>query len=135
VFAPGPPPLNNDSAAAAQLIGYINQVRAQAGCGSLGENGSLDTAAVRHSNDMANHNFFSQMGSDGSTPGQRDAAAGMPSGRYGENIAQGGNAQQVLYGWMRDSSSTRQNMLNCGFATIGVGVDTQGWYWTADFGE
>jgi uncharacterized protein YkwD len=134
VFAPGPPALNNDSAAAAQLIGYLNQIRAHAGCGSLGENASLDTAAVLHSNDMANHNFFSQVGSDGSTPGQRDAAAGMPPGRYGENIAQGGNAQQVLSGWMRDDR-TRQNVLNCGFVAIGVGVDTQGWYWTADFGE
>ena len=52
----------------------------------------------------------------------------------GENIAQGQtSAQQVMTDWM-NSSGHRANILNCQFTAIGVGLNTNGWYWTQDFG-
>jgi uncharacterized protein YkwD len=132
-FGVNQPPLNNDSAAAGQLMSYLNEVRARARCGPLVESPSLDAAAVRHANDMADNHFFGQQGSDGSTPQQRDQLAGYPS-PYGEDNDRGGDARQVIYQWL-NNDSTRQNLLNCGLRAFGVGVDTQGWYWTADFGQ
>jgi uncharacterized protein YkwD len=35
--------------------------------------------------------------------------------------------------WM-ESSGHRANILNCSLTAIGVGLDTDGFYWTQDFG-
>jgi uncharacterized protein YkwD len=43
------------------------------------------------------------------------------------------SAEQVMKAWM-NSDGHRRNILNCGFTTIGVGLDTRGWYWTQNFG-
>jgi uncharacterized protein YkwD len=96
----------------------------------------LDNSAVAHSEDMSNNGSLSHNG-PGSTPfNRRIASYGYPGNSYlGENIAQGyTSAQQVFNAWMSDSGH-RDNILNCQFVAMGVGVDTQGWYWTQDFGS
>jgi uncharacterized protein YkwD len=35
--------------------------------------------------------------------------------------------------WM-ESDGHRRNILNCDLNAIGVGLDTDGWYWTQNFG-
>ena len=34
-----------------------------------------------------------------------------------------------------NSPGHRANILACGTTTIGVGLDTRGWYWTQNFGR
>lgn len=84
---------------------------------------------------MASRNYFSQTTPEGVRWDQREIAAGYPS-PGGENIDSGySSVDQLVQHWM-SSDSERRNVLNCGFTTMGAGLDTRGgWYWTADFGR
>ncbi|HEY1016990.1 MAG TPA: CAP domain-containing protein [Herpetosiphonaceae bacterium] len=127
----------------AQVIALTNQRRAAAGCRALNHSLELSAAASHHSQDMADHDFFSHTGSDGSTPEQRAAAAGYPGFLFGaENVAAGqATPEQVVAAWMA-SPGHRANILNCQFRAIGVGyaydpADRFGpyhHYWTQAFG-
>jgi uncharacterized protein YkwD len=128
-----------DSVEQAFLI-KINNYRASKGLGKLTATRSLNTAAYKHSLDMAKNRFFSHTGSNGSTPWQRMAAAGYNYNTpKAENIAAGQNtAEQVFNSWM-NSSGHNKNMLNPSFKAIGIGrVTLSGtpykYYWTTDFG-
>lgn len=129
---------------AAQVIALTNQERAAYGLPPLAANTALNTAAVRHSQDMATNNFFSHTGSDGSSPGQRITQAGYSWYTYGENIAAGySSPSSVVAAWM-GSAGHRANILNNCFQDIGVGYvydetdtypgGTWGYthYWTMD---
>lgn len=122
-----------------RVLELVNQHRATAGLSPLIRAAELDSAAQRHSNDMATNNFMSHTGSDGSTPGQRITAAGYSWTTYGENVAAGyTTADAVVTGWM-NSSGHRANILNGNFKEIGIAVvyragTTYGYYWTQDFG-
>jgi uncharacterized protein YkwD len=100
----------------------------------------LGRAAELHSQDQAARNVSSHDGSDGSSPGQRIAAAGYLAQAWGENVAwhsSDGSAQMAFSLW-RDSQLHRDTMLNATFQEIGVGrsQSTSGvWYWTADFAK
>jgi uncharacterized protein YkwD len=72
-----------------EVIALTNQQRALYGLPPLTANSALTSAAAVHSNDMADNNFFSHTGSDGSNPGQRISRAGYSYYTYGENIAAG----------------------------------------------
>jgi uncharacterized protein YkwD len=139
---PNPPPAAPSSqrpptspSAAEQVFQLVNNARADAGCDSVHEDSRLDNSAVAHSEDMANNGSLSHNG-PGSTPfNRRIASYGYTGNELGENIAEGyTSAQQVFNAWMSDSGH-RDNILNCQFVAMGVGVDTQGWYWTQDFGS
>ena len=128
--APPPPP---PASAADQVVALANEARAQAGCGPLRVDARITAAAQAHSDDMAANGYFSHDSLDGRSFADRLRAAGYPS-PGGENIAQGQrNAQSVHQAWM-NSSGHRANILNCGFTTIGVGVNQTAWTWTQDFG-
>lgn len=128
--APPPPP---PAGAADQVVALANEARAQAGCGPLRVDARITAAAQAHSDDMAANGYFSHDSLDGRSFADRLRAAGYPS-PGGENIAQGQrNAQSVHQAWM-NSSGHRANILNCGFTTIGVGVNQTAWTWTQDFG-
>jgi uncharacterized protein YkwD len=116
-----------------QVFALVNQARAHAGCAALKDDGRLDDAATKHSVDMAKQNYFDHTTPAGVTFDQREKAEGYPS-PGGENIAKGQtSAQQVMTDWM-NSEGHRANILNCRFTAIGIGLDTDGWYWTQDFG-
>ncbi len=118
---------------AAQLFQLVNSARDDWGCGPLREDSRLDNAAIAHSEDMANNDYFSHNG-PGSTRFDRRIESYGYGSPGGENIAKGQtSAQQVFDDWMNDSGH-RNNILNCQFVAMGIGVDTQGWYWTQDFG-
>jgi uncharacterized protein YkwD len=116
-----------------QVFTLVNQQRQQAGCAALKDDSRLDTAAQGHSTDMATQHYFDHTTPSGVTFDKRETAAGYPS-PGGENIAMGQtSAQQVMTDWM-NSPGHRANILNCQFTAIGIGLDTNGWYWTQDFG-
>jgi uncharacterized protein YkwD len=122
-----------DSAQAEQLFQLVNGARQDFGCDPLNEDSRLDNAALAHSEDMANNGYFSHNGPGSTRFDKRIESYGYGS-PGGENIAEGQtSAQQVFDAWMSDSGH-RDNILNCDFVAMGVGLDTQGWFWTQDFG-
>nr|WSX48323.1 sigma-70 family RNA polymerase sigma factor [Streptomyces sp. NBC_00974] len=131
---PAPAPAGGGQAA--QVIALVNSERAAAGCGPLKEDAQLRTAAQGHSDDMASRDFFSHTNPDGADPGKRTTAAGYRWSTYGENIARGQQTpEQVMDSWMK-SQGHRENILNCSFKDIGVGIHQGpgGPWWTQNFG-
>ncbi len=122
-----------------QVFELINQRRAENGVAPLEKDNHLREAAYLHSKDMADNNFMSHTGSDGSsfsTRIRRTAFAGSPGG---ENVASGQRTpEQVMEAWM-NSSGHRRNILNAQFRYVGVGVHEGGRYgsysWTQVFGQ
>ncbi|MET8827092.1 sigma-70 family RNA polymerase sigma factor [Streptomyces sp. NPDC004610] len=137
--APPPPEATEEappSGFAGQVLALVNDERAQAGCSPVRQNGTLDTAAQRHSADMAARDFFDHTNPDGADPGDRITAAGYRWSTYAENIARGQqSAAQVMQGWM-DSPGHRANILNCSVKEMGLGVHegSGGPWWTQVFG-
>jgi uncharacterized protein YkwD len=116
------------------VLDLVNKERAAAGCRPLTEDIRLDTAARRHSADMAMRHYFSHDTPEGVSFDDRERAVGYP--RPGaENIAQGyRTAADVMQGWLQ-SEGHRRNILDCTFTTMGLGLDTRGFFWTQDFGR
>ncbi|MGW5046606.1 CAP domain-containing protein [Streptomyces griseoluteus] len=132
--APRPAQTATASGDVARIVELVNAERAKAGCSPVALNSTLTKAAQDHSADMAAHNTMSHTGSDGSDPGSRITAAGYRWSAYGENVAYGySTPEQVMAGWM-NSPGHRENILNCSFKEIGVGLAQPGSYWTQDFG-
>ncbi|MFJ8085896.1 sigma-70 family RNA polymerase sigma factor [Streptomyces sp. NPDC096205] len=138
---PTPTPTEEETTApsgstAAQVLELVNAERAKAGCSPVRQNATLDTAAQRHSDDMAARDFFDHTNPDGQDPGDRITAAGYRWSTYGENIARGQQtAAEVMQSWM-NSPGHRANILNCSFAETGLGVHqgAGGPWWTQVFG-
>jgi len=131
-----------------KLLERINAARSQARqCGAqafgaappLAWNATLGAAAEGHSRKMANGNFFSHLGDDGRTPGDRAELAGYEGGVIGENIAAALDTPRlVVEGWLA-SPGHCANLMNPQFSELGAAyaVDPQsdaGIYWTALFG-
>ncbi|MFJ8961322.1 CAP domain-containing protein [Lentzea sp. NPDC102401] len=116
------------------VLALTNDARAAAGCKALVIDDRITTAAQAHSTDMATKKYFSHTSQDGRTFDVRMKEAGYPK-PGGENIAMGyPTAAAVVDGWMK-STGHRQNIENCSFTTMGVGLDTRGNYWTQNFGR
>ncbi|SDP21399.1 Uncharacterized conserved protein YkwD, contains CAP (CSP/antigen 5/PR1) domain [Pedococcus dokdonensis] len=132
--SPTPP---SSGGVAGQVLSLVNSERARAGCRAVRANSALQTAAQRHSADMAAKDYFSHTSKDGRTFADRIRAAGYRGSTIGENIAAGQTtASAVMKSWMA-SSGHRANILNCSFTALGVGHATggsYGHYWTQDFG-
>ncbi|MCZ7456873.1 sigma-70 family RNA polymerase sigma factor [Streptomyces sp. WMMC940] len=133
--APDPePPL--PSGDVEQVVALVNAERAKAGCGPVRSNDKLETAARRHSEDMAARGYFDHTSPDGTDPGDRITAAGYRWSTYGENIARGQQSpSSVMDSWM-NSPGHRANILNCSFKELGVGIHdaSGGPWWTQAFG-
>lgn len=127
-----------------EVLTLVNGQRAKVGCAALIANDKLVAAARGHSQDMADNDFFSHTGSNGSSPGDRIEAQGYNWSTWGENIAAGYTTPaNVMDGWM-NSSGHRANILNCNFTEIGIGYIYNGndtgsvnyrHYWTQVFGR
>jgi len=113
----------------ADLTAQINAARAQARfCGSewmpavgpLNWNDLLFSAAARHANDMAQHNYFDHIGLDGRTPSQRISAEGYQWSHAGENIAAGQTSvASVMGGWLA-SPGHCANLMHRPYIDVGV---------------
>ena len=132
VAPPPPPPAPTTTtrppaaSPADRVVELVNAARAEAGCGPLATDERLARAAQGHADDMAAQGCFSHTSLDGRSFADRVRDAGHPR-PGGENIAQGHEA------WM-GSPAHRDNILNCDFTAIGVGVNTGAWTWVQDFG-
>ncbi|MEV6224335.1 CAP domain-containing protein [Nocardia fluminea] len=119
-----------------QVLELVNRERVGAGCKPVQSDGTLQTAAQRHSDDMAARGFFDHVNPSGVGPGGRIEAAGYRWSTYGENIARGQeSAAAVMAGWMK-SPGHKANILNCAFTQLGTGVTlgSGGPWWTQNFG-
>ncbi|MFB7650579.1 MULTISPECIES: CAP domain-containing protein [unclassified Streptomyces] len=118
----------------AKVVELVNAERGKAGCSPVTVNAALTKAAQAHSEDMAATGTMSHSGSNGSSPEDRITNAGYNWSTYGENVAYGYETpEKVMAGWM-SSPGHKENILNCDFKEIGVGLAQPGSYWTQDFG-
>nr|WP_232283741.1 CAP domain-containing protein [Saccharomonospora cyanea] len=116
-----------------RVVELVNAERAEAGCATVRVDDRLVESAQAHSDDMAAGGYLSHTSQDGRSFDERIEAAGYPD-PAAENIAMGmSTADAVMQAWM-SSEGHRRNILNCEIATIGVGVNPDGWYWTQNFG-
>lgn len=116
-----------------EVIRLVNEIRRKNGLGTLTYNWELSRVARYKSMDMREKNYFSHTSPTYGSPGQMLKSFGIPYRRYGENIAKGYRSPQaVVDAWM-NSPGHRANILDTAFTQIGVGYETQGYYWTQLF--
>jgi uncharacterized protein YkwD len=134
---------------AEQMLSLVNQFRAMGGqCGSdyfaptdpLVLNEMLNTASLKHAQDMANQNYFDHASLDGRTPWDRMEAEGYFGSAYGENIAAGRATSNETFVQWRDSPGHCSNMLSPNFTELGVGYYANPntpytHYWVQNFGR
>jgi uncharacterized protein YkwD len=142
-----PPPTRDAAAISRRVLELTNEARAHARrCGwtsyaaapPLTLNTALDSAALEHSRDMANHNYFDHTGSDGSSPADRITRAGYRWRMVGENLASGMTTpEEAVAGWVK-SPHHCANLMTARFTEMGLAfaVNPSGSdiYWTQTFG-
>jgi len=96
-------------------------------------NDKLETAAIRHVNDMYENQHFDHKGTDGSTMSDRINATGYKWSMLGENICWGHeDVTSAIRGW-KDSEDHCRNMMSSVFKDIAVA--RKGSYWVMDLGS
>ncbi|MBE9010682.1 CAP domain-containing protein [Pseudanabaenaceae cyanobacterium LEGE 13415] len=138
------PPAAIDTEFINEVVDLTNQFRAENGLAPLTPNPELQSAAQGHSEAMAELDFFSHDGIDGSDLSDRTRAEGYSARLIGENIAAGQpTPETVVQDWI-DSPGHRENLLRPEFTEIGVGFvnleEDPGnlnfrTYWTQNFGS
>lgn len=117
----------------------INELRDRYNLPRFSNSEKITQAALRHSNDMADNNFFSHNGSDGSTAGDRLEDACYKWWANGEIIAAGYTTPaSVVDAWM-GSSGHRGIILEPQYTEFGAAYAYKSssrykHYWTVDFG-
>ena len=101
-------------------------------------NDQLQTAALGHSQDMADNSYFSHTSRDGRTFDQRIRSAGYVYRRASENIAWGqSTVAAVMDAWL-NSPGHRANIMSTGSQDIGVAAvrsSSAGIYWTMNMAQ
>ncbi|WP_438943569.1 CAP domain-containing protein [Pseudomonas zhanjiangensis] len=130
------------------VLAQVNQARAAPRrCGeraftaapALTWDARLAKAALLHSRDMAEHDYFSHRGRDGSYADLRATRQGYRWRRIGENLAAGQNSvEQVVAGWL-SSPEHCANIMNPRFTEMGAAYvlnpkSSGGSYWAQLFG-
>ena len=119
------------------VVGLVNDARADAGCAPVRSDPRLQRAAQDHSIDMATRDYLSHTDPDGRTFAERIRDAGFEGSPLGENLAAGHTSpESVVAAWL-GSGPHRAAILNCAYTRIGVGLGTggtYGYYWTQDLG-
>jgi uncharacterized protein YkwD len=130
-----------------EVLGLVNDARrTPRACGArrfgsappVRWNDRLAAAALAHSREMAQHNFFRHEGRDGSQVASRASRQGYPWRVVGENIAAGpGAPEQAVAGWLA-SPGHCANIMDPRFTEMGVAYATNPEsrmtiYWTQVF--
>ncbi|MEL6113957.1 CAP domain-containing protein [Photobacterium sp. SP02] len=138
---------SSNQSMADEMLTAVNAARAQGQtCGGtwmpavapLTWDATLEQTAFLHSSDMANYDYFSHTGLDGSSPSQRVTEQGYSWKTVGENIAAGQKTvSAVMQGWL-ESPGHCKNIMNGSFTQMGAASDTNsgstyGIYWTQVF--
>ncbi len=141
----GDSPTGEEATMKSQLLSLVNAARSQGtNCGGtfypattlLTWSSKLYQAALGHSKDMANNNYFSHTGLNGKKAGDRITAAGYIWSSYGENIAAGQpTAKSVMDGWLASPGHCRNIMSTSvtNMATAKATGGSYGIYWTQIF--
>ena len=124
------------------MLTAVNAVRAEARtCGGehlpaatpLAWSGRLEKAADAHSVDMATHDYFSHVGTDGSRVGERVSRTGYDWRRVGENIGWAQRSvDEVVKAWVASPSHCRA-LMDPGYTEMGASEEDL--YWTQVFGR
>lgn len=132
-----------------EMLAAVNTARAESrNCGDsfrvavdkLSWSCQLQEAAIKHSEDMSGHNFFSHTGSDGSSAAGRATRAGYDWSYVGENIAGGQRSvEEVMRGWLA-SPGHCLNIMSPNYTELGFGYSTNAnsdyqRYWAQLFGR
>ncbi|MDM8158730.1 CAP domain-containing protein [Labilibaculum sp. K2S] len=135
-------PITENNIDTQKLLDLVNDVRSTGTtCGTtyyspvdaIVWNCKLEKAALKHSKDMMDNNFFSHTSSNGDKFVDRLNDAGYSYNKAGENIALGYSSEEsVINGWLT-SQGHCANIMNPNFTEMGVG--RIGDYWTQDFGK
>ena len=128
---------STSSAYANEVASSINSARAENGLPALNINAQLQAAAQGHAIDMVCHNLLSHSGSDGSTVGERVAAAGYPAS-FSSEIIYGSGYPQTAFNWWMSDPTHRNEILNPSVTDMGVGYayssqTAYGSYFVVDF--
>lgn len=122
-----------------QLVNDVRKKGCQCGdtwyppAASVTWNDMLERAALNHSRDMYQNNYFSHSSQDGTGAGVRIQQAGYNWKSYGENIAMGyKDEREVVNGWI-NSPGHCKNIMNKNYKEMGVAK--AGGYWTQEFGS
>lgn len=114
-----------------EVVDLVNQERERAGVPPLIVNFSLQEAAWRHTEHMADRKVMCHEGCGDGTPWQRISATGYQFATAGENVASGQRSSTaVMRAWM-NSSRHRANILNPAYTDIGVAFAPAGLYGTS----
>ncbi|OII65131.1 hypothetical protein BJP40_17920 [Streptomyces sp. CC53] len=119
-----------------RVVDLANAERARTGCPALRVNSRLQRAAQAHADDMARRNYYQHDTPEGRDAGDRMRKAGYRWSTWGENIHRGPkDPAAAMRDWM-NSPGHRENILNCAFRDIGVGVNlrSNGPWWVQNFG-
>jgi uncharacterized protein YkwD len=143
-----PPPAEAAQAVAVRVLQLVNHARERPRtCGGtrfaaarpLLLNDLLSRASLAHAADMAQYNYFSHEGRDGSSPADRLTRAGYHWRAVGENIAAGPTTPEIAVDdWMR-SPQHCANLMAPQFREMGVAysvnrASASGIYWVQVFG-
>ena len=124
------------------MLDAVNAVRARAGrragpsdyaaAGPLVWNDRLEAAAASHTADMAKHEVFTHVGTDGSEVGARATHEGYAWRLVGENIARyQRTVPEVVEDWVKSPSHCR-TLMDPRYAEMGAAEQDR--YWTQVFG-
>jgi uncharacterized protein YkwD len=128
-----------------QMLQSLNSIRAQKSLKPLEMCKPLTRAAQNYARTMAQQDFLSHTGKDGSNMGGRIQAAGYDwtnsktGSSIAENIAAGQNSvSEVMKSW-RNSKGHYKNMIGQSFTHVGFGMSinarsTYKKYWVQNFG-
>ena len=140
LVAQATPPPDCVSPEETELLGYVNNLRAERGLPGLKMSARLFHAAEHHSADMAAKNYFAHTLKDGTTWSQNIRNHGYTFTTYrGENIAAGSGSAYGAFTQWKNSPGHLANMVNPNYKVIGIGhvydqASTYDHYWTQTFG-
>jgi Cysteine-rich secretory protein family/Secretion system C-terminal sorting domain len=123
-----------------EMLRLVNNLRSENGIPPVRLNPNLNKAAFNHSKDMADNNYFSHVGLNGSSFSQRAVNAGYTGSPLGENIAAGSSTAAATFDQWKNSPDHRSNILNRNANEMGIGHGTKTGsrfthYWTQIFGR
>jgi uncharacterized YkwD family protein len=114
-------PITGLTAEEEQMIQLINQARAQAGLQALIVDAALTQTARLKSQDMVSLNYFAHESPTYGSPYDMMGQFGISFQSAGENIACSQTVAAAEEALM-NSQSQRDNILNAGFTSIGIGI-------------
>lgn len=120
-----------------RMLLWTNKLRRENDLPEISLNTQLSKAAQGHSRNMAEFNFFSHTGKDGSQPGDRILDAKYRYSKSSENIASGLAKHRAAFDAWTSTTTDKANLLGSAYEEMGMGVarsSTGKRYWTQTFG-